>query len=576
MNFKSFISFFAFMGAIVSIGSCGGKDNPNKPVTTDTTTVYTSINGTQITSTNNLVGLIKNANTGKGIAGIPVSDGYSFTVTDNNGVYQMKGNIYARKVFYTKPEGYETELNGRHAPSFYSASNVKNNGQTRTDFSLTPISASDDEWTLFALSDPQCRSDANVSRFTSETIPDLVSYASTGKASGTVKNPIAITLGDIIFDNLAEWVPMQKALSNIKLTDGSYLPIYNCIGNHDHNNAENSDYNCVKNFVNYFGPTDYSFDIGQAHIVVMDDVMYKGSTTGSTYNNIDYDGGFTDTQYRWLQADMANVSDPANKLLIMCFHIPFRDGVTSGGSSINKTAHYADFLKLMTNFHEAHIMIGHTHYPQNYIHTDYVCKGGKPVYEHILGATCGAWWSCNSNVEGSPNMYGVFQIKGNSIVDDVMKPTLKADSYQLMVFDGGQVYKGETGYIHNNPYKWGMSASASQGSDVSKYAGYFIAKIWNSDDTYWSVNLVVDGKSYPMERVSGSIMNSSSAAFYYNMLGKTTTTYMKTGLDYYVAKAPDGDPATEKDWKVVATQQIPGGVSHTYVSAMLQTDYGAY
>ncbi|MBR0291405.1 MAG: hypothetical protein IJQ79_04645, partial [Bacteroidales bacterium] len=38
----------------------------------------------------NGVGLVRDASTGKGIPGVPVSDGYKFTVTDENGVYQMQ------------------------------------------------------------------------------------------------------------------------------------------------------------------------------------------------------------------------------------------------------------------------------------------------------------------------------------------------------------------------------------------------------------------------------------------------------------------------------------------------------
>jgi hypothetical protein len=51
---------------------------------------------------------------------------------------------------------------------------------------------------------------------------------------------------------------------------------------------------------------------------------------------------------------------------------------------------------------------------------------------------------------------------------------------------------------------------------------------------------------------------------------------MKTGYDYYVVKAPGGDPASETNWRVVATQVVPGGISNTYTSSTLQTDYSGY
>lgn len=180
------------------------------------------------------------------------------------------------------------------------------------------------------------------------------------------------------------------------------------------------------------------------------------------------------------------------------------------------------------------------------------------------------------NVDGSPNQYGVFNIEGNTIVDDITKSTGYPDSYQMRVFDGGQIYRGYNGSSNDNPYLWGLTATESINSTVSPYEGYFIAKIWNSDDTYWSVKLEENGNVYNMTRVPKSVMNASSASYFYNILNKTTTTYMKTGYDYYVVKAPGGDPASETNWRVVATQVVPGGISNTYTSSTLQTDYSGY
>ena len=42
-------------------------------------------------------------------------------------------------------------------------------------------------------------------------------------------------------------------------------------------------------------------------------------------------------------------------------------------------------LELLSEYAEAHLMIGHTHYNQNYIHS----VNGKTIYEHIQGAACG-------------------------------------------------------------------------------------------------------------------------------------------------------------------------------------------
>ena len=49
-------------------------------------------NGTAINPDNNVAGLISDVDSGMGIVGIAVTDGYTFVVTDANGVYQMKRN----------------------------------------------------------------------------------------------------------------------------------------------------------------------------------------------------------------------------------------------------------------------------------------------------------------------------------------------------------------------------------------------------------------------------------------------------------------------------------------------------
>ena len=98
------MSATALMLGVVACGKNGADDpTPDKPDPKPTPGTETVINGTSIESTNTLVGLITDSKTGKGIAGVPVTDGYSFTTTDANGVYQFKANRYCRNVYYTLP-----------------------------------------------------------------------------------------------------------------------------------------------------------------------------------------------------------------------------------------------------------------------------------------------------------------------------------------------------------------------------------------------------------------------------------------------------------------------------------------
>lgn len=549
-----------------------------------------TLNGTAIDSGNDLYGVVTDSKTGKGIEGVRISDGYSWATTDANGVYQMKRNSKARYVFYSKPADYGISMDSDNCPAFYSLKSFTSGKDAQVNFTLTPLSSSMDNWTMVVLSDPQCMySSTDAKRFKGETMSDVKSYISTGKASGTFPNPVGMTVGDIIFNEPSMWSVMKAALSNVSLEDGTYLPIYNLPGNHDHLNGAADDYAATANYVQNFGPTDYSFDIGKVHVVVMDDVIYTGKGTKDVHTNAKtgtalYDGGITDEQWEWFKEDIASVSDKSDKMVIFCAHIPLRGGTNStGGATFMNSKHRTDILNQLKQFHQAHLMIGHTHYPESYVHKNYVTAGGYPVYEHILGATCGAWWNSTMNVEGSPNMYGVFKIEGNEIVNWREKATGEDESFHIRVFDGGQLYDGKSTdsrywYKYSKIYYWGGGNTEGTSSTVSKYKGYFIADVWDSDASYWTCTLTINGKTYPMSRVSEKLTNASSKAYYVNHLGKTSTPYDKAMDHYYVVKVDGVDPATATGWVVTATQKIPcsSGTVNTYTATSLQKDYTGY
>ena len=57
----------------------------------------------------------------------------------------------------------------------------------------------------------------------------------------------------------------------------------------------------------------------------------------------------------------------------------------------------------------------------------------------------------------------------------------------------------------------------------------------------------------------------------------TTTTWNKALQHYWYVKAPGGNPSTEKDWVVRATQTIPAsGKTNVYEAAAFQTDFSGF
>lgn len=552
MNLIKFRSIIMTVVLTAVILSCG-KKVPAQPSKPD----VKYIDGTELKEGNNLVGKVSDTK-GKPIPGVPVTDGYTFTTTDANGVYQFVSNNYARNVYISVPAEYAIPVDpATNIPKFYSDNKIDKYQLNRNDFVLEPIDV-EDEFSFVGIGDPQCKTDGDVARWKSETIPDIIEEFS----SGEYKNVYAMTLGDIIFDNTAQWGPMKKSMSNVSIGSGKYLPIFQCIGNHDHDPVKSKDFDAVGLYLDHFGPTDYSFDRGEAHIVVMDDVIGKESN-GSTWN--DYDGGITNIQLEWLRQDLKLVKNKEDKLVIFCCHIPIRASKINNNQAV---------LNLLSQFKEAHIMSGHTHYQHNWVH-NVKAKGGLPIYEHVHGAACGAWWSCNSNVLGGPNGYNIYKIKGNSIVDWVAKGTRKDKSFQLRVYDGNQLYSGKyplKWYVTNQ--KAGPANILIKGNPVLQHC--FVAEVFNDDNTYWKVELYKDGtKVGDFTRIPDRVScNVAAAFFYFNVLNKNTSTWASINASHYwYYKPASGKPAGETGWTVKATHTIPStGQQHVYECSTLTTD----
>lgn len=573
MNIKNILFRFFAATALLWAVACEKPENEgdNSDLGGETGAPVTEINGTDISSDNNLIGLVSDASTGKGIAGVAVSDGFSVVKTDANGVYQFESSRYASNVFISLPAEYQVPLDATKKPAYYKP--VSRNKVNRNDFTLTPLVGSEENFTLIAIGDPQVSNASEINRFKTETIADINMTLSVNQAEGRYKNAYAVTLGDIVNDTPTLWETMKPTMENVQLSNGTYLPIFQCIGNHDHNAGASDDRSATSNFSKHFGPTDYSFNRGKVHIVVMDNIVCK-STNGKTW---DYDAGFSKSQYNWLKADLDAVENKADKMLILCCHIPFRNGAASGGASMNReNMYYLETLALMREWNEAHIMIGHTHYPQNYRHIAYRTKNDLPVYEHVHGGACGGWWSSNMNVDGAPNGYSLYEIEGNHMKNWLAKSTGFDKSYQMRVYNGNQTWTGSKGYIYNwyQNSTGGSSSIAYTGRSFLKNS--IVVSLWNDDESNWKVEFTHNGKTTPMTRVASNVMDAAVVSYFFNECGKNTTSWTKALYHYWYLPV-DVDPATLTGWTVTATQTIPGsGEVNVYTSGSFQTDYSGF
>lgn len=541
---------------------------PEEPIDPD----KPSINGTALTEGNDLAGLVFDSTTGKGIAGVVVSDGYDCVATDANGVYQFKSNSLSRVVYISTPAEYKVPVvTSPSVPVFYKE--IKPDGSViRTDFKLVPLpEGKETKWIFVGIGDPQCATSSNASRYSNETIPDIK------KATANEKSVYAMTLGDIVFDSTDMWPSMKASMASV-YNGAWYIPFFQCIGNHDHDSLKEDttdnakdDYNATSTFVSTYGPTDYSFNRGDVHVIAMDDIIVTSKKSSSKSNKFtwSYNAGFTAKQVDWLKKDLELVENKAEKMVFICCHIPFKAATSN---------YYPTVLSLLSEFKEVHLMIGHTHYTQNYIYTNSrKGKGGLPFYEHIHGSACGAWWtsSCSSTVSGEPSGYTIYYINGAHIDDWQFKGTRRDADFQLRVFNGNDIYHQE-----KYPLNWYTSSQKIGTYDFvvkgnSALKNCFVVQVFNDDDANWKVELVkksTGAKIGDFKRIAnGGCSNIAMSSHYYNVKGKTSDSYRSwTASHYWYYKPASGNPANETDWEVVATQTLPGNTaSHVYKCSKL-------
>ncbi len=515
------------------------------------------LNNTELIEENNLRGLITDQN-GRPIKGVAVSDGYDVVTTDANGVYQFAAHQDARILSVSVPAEYEIPYKDNR-PDFWVHIDPTEY-EIRTDFTFNKRASSADNFTIFSLADTHVKTAAHYKRFSTETMADLENLVNYGNYN---ENSFAVILGDIVFDSYEQVENVKTSLVN------SPVPVFPCFGNHDcSSSVGESELDLISKYQQHFGPVDYSFNIGKAHVVFMKDMIYEGKSPYGTEGH-NYAQGILDHQLEWLKKDLAAVEDKENKLIIMCVHIPLRG---TGNGSRNYRAVVNEMLK----FKEAHVFSGHHHGVYNHIPTSDVTVGGKNFYDHNQVAAAGSWWKSHLNPDGSPNGYMVYNINGNTVADYKFKGTNQNAGYQMRVYDGGVTYSAP--YPWWNYSNWTQSFMwSSLGMDLT---GKFVVHVFNADTRDWVVNFVQNGVSTPMTRTTSAWYDVASyafAAYYTNWTsgGKERYSSKVENTNFWYIDAPSGKPAQEKNWYIEAIHTV-NGKSVRYTASELHDKFTGF
>ena len=487
---------------------------------------------------------------GKGVPGVVVSDGAETTVTDEDGLYYLKSYEYDRVVFMSVPSGYEAASKGV-LPIFHKVLDGNPATTERADWTLVKTDNADH--IMYVLGDMHLAKRTNDLTQFADFTDDLNKQVAANKS----KRQYALTLGDMSWD--LYWYSNSYDLFSYLETINSKLSglqIFNSIGNHDHDMMQAGDFDTVTAFKNNVAPTYYSFNIGNVHYVVLDNILCtnKAASDGS---GRDYKASLTQEQLKWLEKDLSYVDK--SKVLVLTMHAPMYN--ESGSKNIS----YAAELENLCKGYETHIMSAHTHVIWN---NDNASSNG--IMHHNSGAICGTWWwtgyynpGLNLCKDGSPAGYYVYDINGTDLKWR-FKPTGKDFSYAFRTYDRNEIVLTAKNFA--------PSASASHSAAFEKSASDWVSA---SKDNYvyfnvfdyspaWNIEVTENGKSlkYEIVKAKDPLHLVAYEAQRYNAGSKPTSDFCARTVSSHMFRVKASSASSKLEFK------ITDGFGNVYTESM--------
>jgi hypothetical protein len=367
----------------------------------------------------------------KPLAKMKVSNGTDIVITGEDGRYELPVSDDTI-VFVIKPRGWRTPLSAERLPEFYYIHKPKGSPKLRyagvgptgplpasVDFPLYPQDEPE-RFKAILFGDPQPRDQKEINFIAHDVVEELIgSDASFG-----------VTLGDIMFDNLDLFKSLDQTIALIG------IPWYNVIGNHDINYDATEDRFSDETFERNYGPAYYSFDYGEAHFLVLDDVEWfvpDGAKKGK------YRGGFGKSQIEFIRNDLAKIPD--EQMVVLLMHIPLVG------------AHdRQEVYRLIEKRPFCISVSGHTHHHEHrFIKKSDGWLGAKP-HHHIINVTVsGSWWSGAPDergiphtmmADGAPNGYSIISFDGTKYSLD-FKAAGRDTKYQMNIMAPESVSTGK-------------------------------------------------------------------------------------------------------------------------------------
>ncbi|SMD43681.1 Predicted phosphohydrolases [Aquiflexum balticum DSM 16537] len=365
----------------------------------------------------------------KGLPNVAVSNGLQVVQTDKNGKYELP-LAEDQTIFVIKPASHELPTDANNIPQFYyihkpngSPANMKYPGVAPTgklpksvDFGLLP-SNTDKKFTALIFGDPQPYTLDEIAYFKKGIVSEVENIQ--GVAFGAA-------LGDLVGDRPDFFPLYAEAVGKIG------VPWFQVMGNHDMNFDADKDEYSDESFTANFGPATYAFNYGDAHFVVLEDILYPDPRDGQGYW-----GGLRPDQLQFLENNLKLV--PKDKLIVLLMHIPLFE---ENGDSF-RDADREKILELLSPFAKTLSMSAHTHYmKQTFFGKEDGYNQPKAHHHYNVGTPSGDWYSGKiladgtpdaTMRDGSPKGYLFLDIN-NADFKVRYKAAGKSDTYQMEIF----------------------------------------------------------------------------------------------------------------------------------------------
>lgn len=414
---------------------------------------------------------------GKGLKDVVISDGVEVVRTDAQGIYQMKSAKKYGYVFISIPSGYE--VGNRGILPQISANLVKAPSKVeRVDFQIYEAGDQSNH-TMLVMGDMHMANRTNDKAQFSEFVSDVNKYVEAHKN----EKVYAVTLGDMTWD--LYWYKNNYCFEQY-LADANKinnLMIFHTIGNHDHDMNADGDFNTILKYKDAIAPDYYSFNIGNVHYIVLDNIYCRNTGAGDRQ----YTCMITPEIYSWLEKDLSYVSKSTP--IVVTMHSTF-------GSMADGTMLKGKF----SGFDQVHFMTGHSHRVSNSTSSNW--------FEHNCGAVCATWWwsgkhtpGIHIGTDGSEGGYAIFNISGADFKWQY-KPLKHDVNYQFRTYDRNEIQITAEKYIPN-----ALEANKTKFEEYAKdwtnhsNANEVYINIWNYDPS-WKIEVTENGKSLTATKVS--------------------------------------------------------------------------